>query len=160
MKCRLQVTEQVQKELNARAQLANLILLILGSIGLLAYIVIGVIHEYAWLDYLLWVSAIFFGFGLVFYITIKKINKKNPNLNSTVEYELNEDHFVETIFKNNEQIGNNKFYYKNIMKIRDMKSYIFIYVSASAACAIPKSELTTEEITTLKTWIEKAKQKL
>ncbi|MFQ6752155.1 MAG: YcxB family protein [Clostridia bacterium] len=159
MKCKLRITEEMQKELNSKALLTYLIMAIVGGVGLLSYIVIGTMHEYAWLDYLLYVSSVFFGIGLVFYITVKKSYKKNPNLNNTAEYELNEDHLVESIYKGDEQLANSKHYYTNIIKTRESKNYLFLFITAGAACVIPKNELSADELTLLKTWIEKAKQK-
>lgn len=159
MKCKLKITEEMQKELNSKPLLIYLIMAIIGGVGLLLYIAVGTFKEYAWLDYILFASSVFFGFGLVFYITMKNSYKKNPYLNNIAEYELNEDHLIESIYKDDDQLANNKHYYKNIIKIRESKNYLFLFITIGSACAIPKNELTNDEITLLKSWIEKARQK-
>ena len=80
-KCSVKIDEKLQREINEKSWLLNLILTIVGSVGLGVYIIVGTFVEYAWMDILLWVFAIMFGFGLVMVISIRKINKKSAENN-------------------------------------------------------------------------------
>ena len=55
-----------------------------------------------------------------------------------------------TCEKNGEIFGTQKVYYKDIYKVREVKDYIFIYINATSAYIIKKSNTTDEEIAIIK----------
>ena len=115
MKCSVNIDEKLQKELNEKTFIWSLISLIVGSIGLGAYIIIGTFYENIILEMLLWVFAFAFGIGLSLLIAINKINKKIRQNNQIDELEFFEDHFTSTTTKNGEVISTNKIYYKDLL---------------------------------------------
>lgn len=76
MKCTVKIDEKLQKELNFKSWLIHLITTIVGIVGLLAHIVISMFSESKLLEFLLWISAFVFVYGLIMLLVIKKINKK------------------------------------------------------------------------------------
>lgn len=158
-KCSVKIDEKLQREINEKSWLINLIVLIIGSIGLGVYIIVGAFVEYAWMDILLWVFAIMFGFGLVMVISIRKINKKSAENNLTNEIELEEDCVSLSTIKNNEIIGTLKVYYKDLIKVRETENYLVLYINKQSAIPVPKKEFKPEELSTIKLWINTAKQK-
>ena len=68
---RTKLNEEMQKELTRPALITYFIMMIIGIVGLLAYIIIGVATN-ANVEFLL-AFSIPFGMGLVFYLTIKKL---------------------------------------------------------------------------------------
>ncbi|MBQ8615034.1 MAG: YcxB family protein [Clostridia bacterium] len=159
MKCSVKIDEKLQKELNEKLWLNSLISLIVGAIGLGAYIVIGIFFESFWLEMLLWVCAFAFGIGLSMLIAVNKVNKKASQNNHVDEMEFFEDHFIGTTTKNGEVIATNKVYYKDLLKIRETENYIFLYMNTAAAAPVPKKEFSPEELSTIKLWVNSAKIK-
>lgn len=158
-KCLVKIDEKLQREINEKSWLINLILTIVGSIGLGVYIVVGAFVDYAWMDIILWVFAIIFGYGLVMIITIRKINKKSASNNFTNEIELSEDSVSLSTLKNDEIIGTLKTYYKDLVKIRETENYLVLHINKQSAIPVPKKEFKPEELSTIKLWINSAKQK-
>lgn len=158
-KCSMVLDIKLQRELNERNWLISLISLIVGSIGLGVYIVIATFYENYFLELMLWVCAFAFGYGLVFLILIKKINKKAAQRNITISLEINEDLVIENDLKEGEVISTNKVYYKDLMKVRETENYLILYVNKASAVPILKSAFTPEELSTIKLWINGAKIK-
>ncbi|MBQ7798145.1 MAG: YcxB family protein [Clostridia bacterium] len=153
MKCSCEINQEVQIELNKKAKRNSIIALIVGLVGLLVYICIPTSVEYFLLEILLWVSSFIFVFGIVFLVTINKANKKVIANKITAEFELEEGYMIVNSIKNGEQINSSKVYYKDIVKIRETEHYIFLYPNRQMAYPLPKSKLTNEEVTTLRSWL-------
>ena len=75
VKVKTAVYKKSQKELSKNTRMAYLISMIVGIVGLVAYVVLGTFIENPYLDVML-IFAVPFGFGLVFYITINKNIKR------------------------------------------------------------------------------------
>ena len=54
-KCSVKVNESMQKELNEKIWIYSLISLIIGSIGLVSYIIVGTFFDNIWINILLWI---------------------------------------------------------------------------------------------------------
>lgn len=158
-KCSVKIDENLQKEINRKMWTYSLILTIVGSIGLCLYFVLGVKYDNAWTEVLLWVTAVAFGFGITYLFTIKNINKKAASKGLTDEIELFEEYANVTTVKNNETISTMKVYYKDLIKTRDTENYFLLYINKASALTIPKQAFTSEEISTIKLWVNSAKTK-
>ena len=156
MKNNTKFSFKVQKELNKNLEIGSKISLILGSIGLFIYIVLGVINETepVWLNYILYPAAILFGFGLVFLITVNKTNKSANIFNTENNYEFSEEYFTIESIKNGEIIANVKVYYNEITKFKQTESYIFIYHTVTTAYPVEKLSMQKNEIDTLISYLK------
>jgi len=153
------IDSNVQKELNFKAFLVSLIMLILGSVGIVCYIIFSVIttkYETI-LFYVLLLSAVCFVVGLIGVITIKNVNKKAAGRDCEVKLIFEEDYYIINEFRNNEQVATVKIFYKDVLKTRETKNYFFIYQIATVAHPIKKSELSIENLTLIKNYIKQNK---
>lgn len=157
MKCTVKIDENLQKELNFKSWLIYLIFTIIGSVGLLAYIVIGMFTESQVLEFILWISAFAFAFGIVMILSIKKINKKAIANGFIDTLEFEQDFCIEKTSKNDEVISTLKVYYKDLIKLRETKNYLFLYVNQAGAIPLPKNAFSNEEFETIKSWIDNAR---
>ena len=119
----------------------------------------GSVFEWLWLDFVLWIGAILFAWGLTMFITVNKVNKKSTSRNLIDEIEFNEEYFEEKIMKNNEVIATNKRYYKDLIKIKETENYIFLYSSRASATPVYKKAFSPEELTLIKVWANASKIK-
>lgn len=158
-KCSVKIDENLQSEINKKASNVCLVLTIIGSVGLIMYIILGTIFDSKWLYVLLWVMAILFGFGLTYMISIKKVNKKAASNGWINEIEIYEECANITSIKNNETMSTMKLYYRDVLKTRETENYFIIYINKLSAITIPKKSFTHEELSTIKLWIETARMK-
>lgn len=139
------INSEVQKEISKKAYIIWLTALIVGVIGLVAYIVLGTIFpDVSELDLLLFFSMPF-GFGLVFVLTIKKQIKSVEKLNQINTYEFFEDHVVVSTVRNMEVVGSVKVYYKDLTKSKETEKYFLLYLNNVSVLPIKKDGLKTEE---------------
>lgn len=78
----------------------------------------------------------------------KDLNKKSVTV-------FNEDYMEVTDYNNEEQIGFEKVYYKDIIKIRETKNFLFLYPNRVLAYPISKDNLTIENINQIKSLVGK-----
>ena len=158
-KCSVKIDESLQKEVNEKMWITSLIATIVGAIGLGAYIVLATFFDNFLLDILLWVMAFIFGFGVVYLVIIRKINKKSVSNETTDELEIYEEYIDLSTIKNNEVVVTLKTYYKDLLKVKEIKNYLLLYINKSGALAIPKDAFTPEEFSTIKLWVNSARMK-
>lgn len=137
--------EKMQKELVRPALIIDLITMIIGIIGLSAYIIIKIFVENSNVEYLL-IFSIPFAFGLVFYLTVKKQLKKIKNNIKLNIYEFYEDFMNIKTMDNGEDVGSVKIYYKDLVKKRESRNYFFLFINNVNAFPIAKCELTENEL--------------
>ena len=144
-----EIDKTAQKALSKNVIIFCIASIVVGSVGLLTFIVLYAFFESAYLDLLL-LFSIPFALGLVYLIMINKNIKNMAESKITNEYNFNEDSLNVTCEKNGEIFGTQKVYYKDIYKVREVKDYIFIYINATSAYIIKKSNATDEEIAIIK----------
>ena len=159
MKYSLKVDRELQEELNKTLKRNCLIMVIIGAIGLVAYIAISMFIEHFLLEIFLWIFAGLLGVGVCLLIVINKTNKKAADNNFIGEYELFEEYLIVNTFKNDEQISTIKLYYKDVIKIKETENYIFLYPNKQIAYPIAKKKLLPEELSMVKLWINAARLK-
>ena len=145
MVVKTKLNEKMQKELVRPALIIYLIMMIIGIIGLAAYVIIKIFVENANVEYLL-IFSIPFVFGLVVYLAVKKQLKKIKNNTRLNIYEFNEDFMNIKTMDNGEDVGTAKIYYKDIVKKRESKNYFFLFINNVNALPIAKCELTEDDI--------------
>ena len=133
-----------------------IISIIVGLIGLIAYIIISTFKEMFILEVLLWIFAVLFGVGLVLLLTINKAIKKADETKIICECEFDEEFMIVDAIKNNEQISSSKVYYKDIIKIKETTNYIFLYPNRQMAYPIKKDTISSSELSILKVIISSA----
>ncbi len=104
IKCTTEIDETSQKSLSKYTKIYSIISLVVESIGLLVYLILGTIFDNQYLDFLL-LFSIPFGFGLVFLITLNKSTKNMTNNNFVNSYEFDIDYFNVATSKNGEVVG-------------------------------------------------------
>lgn len=156
MKYRCEINKQVQTELSKTAKRNSIISLVVGIIGLLAYIIISTFKEMFVLEILLWAFAVMFALGLVMLITINKLIKKASENKLICECEFDEEFMNVTAIKNEEQISYSKVYYKDLIKIKETENYVFLYPNKQMAYPVQKRDIPSNELSILKLKIASA----
>lgn len=148
----------MQKALNRKRFITYVVMLVVGSVGLFAYLAISVALESGpkWLDYILWTSAVFFGFGLVFLLVLNKTNKKVEESQRVNNYVFFKDFMLITTYCKGEAISSLKQYYHEIVKVKETKDYIFLYLSSNLAYPLLKKDLKEEDKNTILSYIKSA----
>ena len=149
IKCTTEIDEISQKSLSKYTKIYSIISLVVGSVGLLVYLILGTIFDNQYLDFLL-LFSIPFGFGLVFLITLNKNIKNMTNNNFVNSYEFDTDYFNVATSKNGEVVGTQKIYYNNIHKVIERDYYLFIYINKVNAFIVNKNNLSAENLRYLK----------
>lgn len=158
MKCRVQINEKLQKELNEKIWLTGLIMTIVGAIGLGLYVIVSAFFgEKLIIEMLFWAVLFVFALGVTYLFLVKSANKRALKDIKTDEIELFEDCYVEQTLKNEEVVGTMKVYYKDLIKVKETENYLFLYPNKMVASAIPKSEFSAEDFSKIKLWIHSAR---
>ena len=159
MKYKTEFNQAMQKELNSKSKKINKTLMIIGAIGLLAYIVIGtILEEEVWWCEALLVFALPFSFGLILLITINKQEKKAVFSNQYNVYEFNDDFLNAETYSKGECTSKVKFYYKDIVRVKETDNYLFLFIQIKHAFPVLKSGFEAGEKEKLIENINKAKQ--
>lgn len=141
----------LQKEINMRAFVISLVMLILSAALMIVYIVVTNIKgtDAFWLVILV-VAVIMFAVSLVNVILIRKINKTANEKSVELRYVFNEDYYVAEEYKNSENTATVKVYYSEVFKTRETKNYFVIYRSAQIAHPISKKDVDEKQLQALK----------
>ena len=156
MKYKCEINEELQKEANKNSKRNAIIMLIIGAVGLVAYVIVSTFIEHYLLEILSWVSAFLLVFGIFLLVLIKNTNKKMVEKKMVDEYELFEEYLTVDSYQNGEKIVSLKAYYKDLIKIRETENYIFLYPNKQSAYPVPKKQLTDEELVTVRNWVQTA----
>ena len=154
---RTKIDEKSQNALSRNVIIFCIVCLVVGSIGLLAYIVLSTINENPYLDFIL-LFSIPFALGLVYLISIKRNIKNMSAKNLTNEYTFNDDHFTIATIQNEEVVGTQKVYYKNLAKIKETGEYIFIYINQVSAFIVQKASTSEENIKLIRALLKQSLQ--
>ena len=154
IKVETRLDENVQKEFMAKTFIVSLVCLILGSVGIVAYLTWDILSEFIAIKapsiVILIVFACAFAFGLVFVISRNKLVKKARTENKTEVYEFFNNYVVANDYLNGEQVATVKIYYNQIIKRKETKNYIFFFVQTAAACPVSKAGLTDGELNAIR----------
>lgn len=148
--------EEVARRMSKKLYIGSILALIIGSVGLAAYLAVSVGHymvtetDLVWADALL-VFALPFGFGLVFLLTLNRQYKQAAAMSDCeMQYEFFSDGIVLREFRRGEQTGTAKFLYSQVMGARQNKEFLFFSLIKPASYPLLKSSMTAEELNTVK----------
>lgn len=148
--CETKFTVEMQKQLDKNKKILGIILTIIGSLGLLIYISSAFWeNEPTWIDWLL-VFAVPFALGIIFLVAIQKNLKSVSKLDITNVYEFNMDFMTISTIKYGENIGSVKLWYKEFLKVKETKDYLFIYNSPVSAFPVDKKNLKEADLIILR----------
>lgn len=148
--CKTKMSADVSKELFKPILVWAIILTSIGGAGLFVlftlYLFTG--FENFYLDVWLWVCLVL---GITYFVLVS-IGKKNNKkiMEDETLYEFFEDYFTLTSFKHGEQISTGKAYYKDMLKAKETKSFIFIYPNKAMAYPVGKAGLQPDDLTKLR----------
>ena len=151
--CKSEISRKVQAELFKNARIANIVAFAVGSVGLLANIILSIFIESPYLNALL-LFALPFGFGLVFLISINITIKKAEQNKAENEYVFDDEFFAVTSSRNGDVVGTSKTYYKDIYKAKESKTFVLIYLNRQQVFPIKKANLTDEQLAEIKSLLK------
>ena len=151
------LSENIQKKNLHKLFIISLVCLIVGALGVVAYIALGVALETesgdtpAWCEAFL-VFAVPFAFGLVFILTINSLVKQARKNNGVInEYEFFADCIMAREIRGGEICANVRLNYDQVLKTKQAGEYLFFfYQIKSYAYPIDTTELTPPELNTVK----------
>ena len=143
--CTTTIDATVQKDILKTQYIVCLVMLIIGTIGIVAYIVLQTIFDNSLFDIML-LFAVLFGFGLVFTInttsTIKKVGE-NPFTN---KYAFDTDTLHIESIRGTEVVSTATTKYAELFKIKENDKYLLLYLNKMSVFPILKSELSAADL--------------
>ena len=150
------LTKFMLKEHNKKIKTLYIILMWVGIAGLLSYIAISLLIETSWLDYLLYVSSILFGFGIVITVSLNMAENKQDKLNQLNKYVFYEDYIeITSIEDDTRNLGTVKQYYDKIVKVKETENYLYLYINRVLFLPVIKNSLSEANLTILRGLLEK-----
>ncbi len=148
--------ERMQKELSRTSLITSVVLLVIGCVGLVAYIALSVLLEVFGVpepdstNILLILGAICFVLGLFLLLLLKSVIKKIRNTARVNNYEFFNGYFIISETNYGELTATVKVYNSQIIKGKETKNYLFFFIQSSAAFPVLKENLTEGELNTLR----------
>lgn len=155
MKSVVKIDEKLQDELNAKTARNGKIFTIAGGVLMFLYVVFYVFFDNLKFLYTLCLAlgGILLCAGLIVVFSIKNVKKSIKGKNFSLSYEFSDDFMNITTLNNEDIVGTNKVYYKDLTQMKITSNYIFLYVNKFQAHPILKSDLSKEELEQLKSWV-------
>ena len=138
------VNEENQRELTAVRRKTFLLAIIIGAVGMLAYVVLRTFIESPVLDVML-IFAVPFGVGLVLYLVLDANIKQPAQKNYVNRFEFNDETLDIATMRHDEVIAAYKLHYNEIVKVKETEKYYFVYIAKFSAYIISKENLTEDE---------------
>ena len=150
-KCKTKFTIEMQKQLNNTKQKVATIMTAVGAVGVFVYLITAFFLNItdAMVDWML-VFVLPLTLGILMLVTIAKTNNAIKKIDVTNEYEFNEDHMYISTIRSNENIGKVKFYYKDLVRVKETKDYIYLYQNKASAFPIEKKQLLETDLIILR----------
>lgn len=151
------LSEKIQKRYLRTLFIVALICLVIGAVGVVAYIAVGVTMEMnfgetpAWCEALL-VFAVPFAFGLIFVLTVNSlIRQARKNSGVINEYEFFSDCLMAREIRGGEVCANVCINYNQIVKTKQVGEYFFFFYQVKTlSYPIDTTDLTEAELNTIK----------
>ncbi len=160
VKVKTVMNDDVQKELNKTNFTLSIVYIVVGSILILAFIIGYVLSDI--IEYSPLTSGFFLTLGvfmLFFGIIINVGCKKNLNVlrqkQQVEEMEFYGDYLICREYEYGEQVSVNKLYYGRVVRIKETKSFIFIYNTNVTALAVDKRTVDFNELTAIRSLLQK-----
>lgn len=140
MEVKTSLDERMQKELLKTPIICSWIIVICGGISLISTIITAILSD---LDLILLLASIaFLTMGIVLLISFNKSIKSCQKLNRENVYVFNDEYMEAKTIYHDEVIGTSKLYYSDIFKVKETKSFLFIYLNQQQAYPILKSNVS------------------
>ncbi len=154
------LTAEMEKENQKKLKTGSFWAMIIGIIGLIAYIVVSVAcfdegEEPKWLEIFLYAFSVLFAIGLIFFLTTKNLIKKAVANGFTNEYLFTEEFATVTSYRGGEKVGEIKHYYNEFTKIRKTEYYLFLHLGVRGAYPIELCKINEEELAIVCAWVAK-----
>ena len=157
IKVRTVIDEKMQKEFSANTNKLALAMLIVGAIGTFVFFVLFIISEFVRnmgdgfaLPFMI-VFAACLGGGIGIKVLLNKVIQQVKGGAKVNEYEFFSDYFTVNQISGGETVATAKFYNTQIIKIKNGKNYFYLYINAQQVFPVDKTELSENELATLKT---------
>ncbi len=161
---KVRIDEKVQEDLNQKPKMISIIFMLVGTLGLIAYIILSVVLDPVplWVEFFLMFAA-FLGIGVVQYFVVKQTNKNSMKDENQTELSIvfNDDHYIASSFKNGEEIGRQKVMYSDVTIVRETTDYFFIKPSRAiqAFHTVDKKAVSAEDFAQIKAYFKHAKKR-
>lgn len=148
--CKTKMTEKVANELLRPLLILAIVLTSVGGAGLLILSILLVFTGYL-NRYLYLLATLMLVLGIAYFVLLAygKHNNKRIMEEETI-YEFYDLYFTLKSFNKGEEIASGKAYYKDMYRVRETASYIFVYPNKAIAYPIDKSELSAENLAHLR----------
>ncbi len=168
MKATFEMNPQMRKEMEKTIRVLWTVFMCLGGLILVLYAVGDLVYKSQTHEgsspykALLYYGVFMLVMGLIMNILMNKMNKKNDkiNENTVANYEFFEEYFTVEDIKNGEVTANQKVYYKDLIKFKETKSYLFLYPMTVTAYPIEKSAVTDGTYEDIKNYLKAQNPKL
>lgn len=149
--CKTKFTIEMQKQLNNTKQKIATIMTAVGGVGVFVYLITAFVPSItdAMVDWML-AFVVPLTLGIIMLIAIAKTNNALKNVDIANEYEFNEDYMNISTIRANENIGKVKFYYKDLVKVKETKDYIYLYQNKASAFPVDKKQLSETDLIILR----------
>lgn len=134
------VDKDVQRAVNKKKKNLAAAVLVFGTAGVLAYIVLGAFIEESWTEILL-VFAVPFALGLIWVLALRRTEKDVPFAGAVNTYEFDESGFAVRTEKDGAVLGEYRIEYKDVAKANRAGGYLVITHAGGAAFAADTTSL-------------------
>ena len=153
------IDAEMQKRINAPLRKNMLFVMAAGIVLLVAYIVlsvladeVGIPEDAFFLDVILWVGAMGFGFGIVFLITLGRVNQKQLARGFINHYEFYPEGVVINDERGGEHVSTARLRYTDFEKIKEGKEFFLLYPNKATYFPVDKRLLSQEEYEKLRNY--------
>lgn len=153
------IDAEMQKRINAPLRKNMLFVMAAGIVLLVAYIVLsvwgdeaGIPEDAFFLDVILWVGAMGFGFGIVFLITLGRVNQKQLARGFINHYEFYPEGVVINDERGGEHVSTARLRYTDFEKIKEGKEFFLLYPNKVTYFPVDKRLLSQEECEKLRSY--------
>ena len=148
--CKTKLSEKAVAEMLKPAIKLAIFSIVVGVLGLIV-VILGYFLRHELEKILLFLCIFLLLFGIMYFAIIVKLKKDNKKrMDDEGIYEFYEDYLVIKSYKNGEQTGITKLYYRDVDKVKETKSVVFIYPNKSLAYPIMKDNLGQENLASLR----------
>ena len=145
IECKTTVDEHVQGDILRVQKILCIVMLVVGIVGIIAYIVLQTIFDNSLLNILL-LFAVFFGFGLVFTISTTNTIKKAGENPFTNTYSFDVDTLSIECKRGEEIVATITTKYSEFYKVKETDRYLLLYPSKLAVYPVLKSNLSENDL--------------
>lgn len=147
--------DKMQKEMSQTSHRIALSFLIIGAAGVFLFAVFQIVSFFIDFDdegyfFILIFFALFLAMGFYLQFVLGKTEENVRAANKVSCCEFFKDYFLVTETVDGKTVSNTKVYNDRIIKVKQTKNYLFLYIDKASAYPIARSELSQTELNTLR----------